>query len=388
MMSVSDSIRSLRFKGWDISLVGGIVYENDPTAMQVSHAIVREPLHSLYHHVHSVTEFSQNVQSMTIFPDFTYLATQGSPCTKISGGIFMGHTSASSLVGPHAFPSSLIWDWHHGLVLLDQRCAPGQLISISEMTPTAVHSWHHELERALGKATTVEATSREAARTRSYYTVPALLSVPAPDVPEGNANQFSDGSVWPVNYGTATFSPTASPPTLRTIYPYLLQKNATNTISAADKATIMKFRYRDKQGHFLFAGVTQLAHWLGLGSTAIYFLHQLTNCLHLPIDPEFGMTFNELSTANRPTTPQSWSGCGVLRLCCRCSATCNVLGRAWSLPSSTNIIYHTLLEALKPQPATHPVRPRFFASQPRHLCDLACTLAVNLEQAKVAAHRL
>jgi len=48
------------------------------------------------------------------------LFTSGSPCTKISRGALMEHTH-SMLLGPHAYPSNLMWKWHAGIVRYAKR---------------------------------------------------------------------------------------------------------------------------------------------------------------------------------------------------------------------------------------------------------------------------
>ena len=55
-------------------------------------------------------------------PKIIALFTAGSPCNKISRGIWANFTphmakSSNKIVGPHATPSNAIWPWHEGLVL-------------------------------------------------------------------------------------------------------------------------------------------------------------------------------------------------------------------------------------------------------------------------------
>ena len=51
-----------------------------------------------------------------------YLFTSGSPCTRISRGVFMEHSQDPTFrVGPHAPPSNLMWPWHEGITTLARK---------------------------------------------------------------------------------------------------------------------------------------------------------------------------------------------------------------------------------------------------------------------------
>ena len=67
----------------------------------------------LIHHGVQITKQANAPKHIALF-------TAGSPCNKISRGIWANmqhHTSRNKKVGPHASPSNAIWLWHEGLVV-------------------------------------------------------------------------------------------------------------------------------------------------------------------------------------------------------------------------------------------------------------------------------
>ena len=87
-----------------------------------------------------------NIDNMRLDPKHIQLYTAGSPCTRISKGIFCGN-AASQLVGPHAHPSNAMWYWHQGLVQQAQRLYK-QDGSINHFTQQFAHVCSNECPEA------------------------------------------------------------------------------------------------------------------------------------------------------------------------------------------------------------------------------------------------
>ena len=86
-------------RAWNLPVASKVIYQAIRTA--ILEANTRAPL------VHSA--------QISLF-------TSGSPCTKISRGALMDRQQLTDFkLGPHAFPSNTMWQWHAGLVTHSRR---------------------------------------------------------------------------------------------------------------------------------------------------------------------------------------------------------------------------------------------------------------------------
>ena len=93
------------------------------------------------------TNLRQCIKSMHIQPRHILFYTAGSPCTRISRGIFCGCID-NQLVGPHAQPSNTMWCWHAGLVQHAQRLHR-QFGSINHFTQQFFHTCSSQCPEAI-----------------------------------------------------------------------------------------------------------------------------------------------------------------------------------------------------------------------------------------------
>ena len=191
------------------------------------------------------------------------------------------------------------------------------IVSLAEMVPCADPRWTTTLTTALGSRHRVTTANNEdaATRDRDYYINPRnLLSIATKSHKPTHTNEqsFWDNSVWPAHRQFRTT------PTLRAIYPNLVNRQA--TLSQSDKTVIKSFQIRDARGHIKQAGPLHLAQWLGLRQKHAQAITQQYPC-------------------------DDFDKCGTLNFCQNCSTVCAALGRAWNLDCATNTLQELLRQA-------------------------------------------
>ena len=92
------------------------------------------------------------VRSARQIPDCNHIAlfTSGSPCTQISRGIFMRASKQADLepVGPHAFPSNLMWQWQEGVINYSQEIFYSRRI-VTQFLHKNIHSCRDGCKHAI-----------------------------------------------------------------------------------------------------------------------------------------------------------------------------------------------------------------------------------------------
>ena len=190
-----------------------------------------------------------------------------------------------------------------------------EMVTVFEMVPAAVRVWHHAMTHSFGQSTILRTSSAHAARERYFYTTPALEHRvdTAHKIPPHHI--FGDFSCWPAHGDSQT-----SPPTLRAIYPELLRRQQSGSVSAQDKQTLSRFQIRTFDNAIKYSGPLHWAQWLGLEEN-------MTDKLLLGFPCEGGQ-------------------CGWEVLCSNCSDLCTILGRAWNYEEGTEIIERMLRKSV------------------------------------------
>ena len=135
-LALFHSLRVLWSEGIRVQYRGGYHYESDPKCARMNAAINKHnPIQTM--HRKDVAAFIRDVNGLQVLNGTKVLTTIASPCQKISQGIHHG-TDLSGEVGPHAYPSSLFWTAHAGLIALSASIPKSSQIVVSEMVPAAM----------------------------------------------------------------------------------------------------------------------------------------------------------------------------------------------------------------------------------------------------------
>ena len=372
-LAVLHALGILWSQGLRLQYRGGYHYENDNKCTKMSEAVnKRNPLQS--QHRPDVSAFVRDVTGLSIRGQSKILTTIAAPCTKISQGILHG-TNNLSEVGPHANPSSLFWTVHAGLVAASNTIPTKNNIVISEMVPAAMNNWEEQFTAAIGPP--IELNALNGAERRRFYRTSPKVQHPITQAPT-NTNKMGemlDGSTWPA---TAT-SNGARPPTLRSIYPHLLERQALNHISAADSHTLKLFLLRNSNNTFRYAGPSHLAQWLELPDEVVSDIEAAYPCEQFPIDPIKKCTQHTWEQKGTAMDSSMFHRCGVKVLCKNCSEAAELLGRAWNFSTAVAIVTAVLRTAFQ---ETETANFTAFNNMCQHYCTSPCQFVHTLEQAK------
>ena len=318
----------------------------------------------------------------------------GISCEKLTRGIFFQPNDHK--VGPHAFPSNLIYKAHEGLVAL-RRLAPRlKYFSLFEQVLMATPRWADTYAQLVGHRQLVPLLSSDwsrqggAVRQREFYTNCTLNVDPWIDASlsgQHDPRRLAGRYFLPAD---ATPRPTGPPPTVKSVYPSLLAKLAATEyfssrpqqgppergtrfwISKVDAARLRGYRIRHySTGQVVYAGPRQLGHWLGISEVFVDSLLSHWRC-QLSIDDIHGQPhdyWQEYRVHHRPP-PEAFHDCGVTRLCLKCSEVSEIMGRCWN-PLHMKAPMAALLEAVRAL-----VPSSFDPSQTTvHSCPINCPMA-------------
>ena len=373
-LALFHSLRVLWSEGICIQYRGGYHYYSDPKCEKMAAAINRRnPIKTL--HRMDVAVFVRDVHGLQVMHRRTkVLTTVASPCQRISQGIHHGN-NLSAEVGPHAYPSSLFWTAHAGLISMAASIPRTSQIVVAEMVPAAVPSWEEQFSAAIGPSTEIN-VQNGAERRRFYRTSPVL----PPQIhildwelcTTASFSQFPDKCTWR--------SGKVKPPTLRSIYPVLLERQAINAISASDAITLQKFRIHKPDGSERYAGPVHLAHWLELPEDVITDITAAFPCEPEPIDPLQKFTASEWrQKCSAPPDLSILRPCGEQVLCKNCTEAAELLGRAWNFSSAVSVLTATIRVGFT---TTDAGSFTDFANMCPHFCTSPCPFVHTLEQAK------
>ena len=375
-LALFQTLQMLWNQGLKIQYRGGCHYENDPKCDKMSAAINKtNPLQS--HHRQDISAFPRDMQGMQVMSKSKILTTIASPCTKISLGI-LNNSNLQSEVGPHAMPSSLFWTAQAGILALSKTVHMNQNVVVAEMVPAALAHWEEQFDSAIGPA--VHMNAHEGAdRKRTYRTSPHVeFPIQYVSTTAAPHHLLLDGCTWPAHEDIKA----SRPPTLRAIYPFLLDRQANHSISHTDKMTLRMFQIKTPDGKIRFAGPQHLAQWLELPQTIIANIQSAYPCERQPIDPIGKWTAKQWSEKSRSSdamNPDLFQMCGDRVLCRNCSEAAELLGRAWNYSTAVSILTATIRQAFTRSDVSH-----FTAFQHMcpHFCNQPCPLSNTLEQAK------
>ena len=373
-LALYHALRFLWSEGIRIQYRGGYHYENDPSCHTMADAINRRnPLQSLLRP--DVTAFVRDFTGITVLDKTKVLTTIASPCTRISQGILHNSNDASE-VGPHAYPSSLFWVAHAGLIAGSETIPPTHSLVISEMVPAALPDWERQFDAAVSRP--VEMVVQNGADRRRMFRTSPQVDKPVTLVSASNRSfrEFYDGCTWPV----IQEGPARQPPTLRSIYPVLLDKQALNNVSSSDAATLRMFQVRQPNGSTRYAGPAHLAQWLELPGDVIHDICKAYPCETEPIDHAAKMTMDKwIQKGVQPPDEQMFSKCGQKVLCKNCSVAAELLGRAWNFTSAVSIMITVIREGFSGSDKSSFTR---FDDMCPHYCMSPCQFVHSLAQAK------
>ena len=360
-------------KLWDqnvkIAYIKGYHYEKDQSANRMYNVINQDnPLSSAHR---SDVCFAAEDAMYVADNSTRALFTLGSPCTKISKGTLMSK-SASEYVGPHVFPSNLVWSAQAAIINFAHINASNEsVISIAEMVPPAAKTWKDDLCAAFGTPSRMETHYLEAAaRDRDFYISPTTIVPPYPFT-HRCAKTFPNGDVWdPVDHNQL------QPPTVRSICPKLLQHVAQGSASASDTRTVGQFRIRCKDGSTRYAKPEHLAWWMGIPENMIGRISKEFQCEAEPIHHFLLRPRRTLHSKFATGYETSFSPCGHKILCNQCTLAADLIGRAWNYDVAKAVLYAALSQAFS---AKDPTFHKFRAIPPHH-CGQDCSLKVCISQ--------
>ena len=371
-LALFHALRILWAEGICVQFRGGCHYEPDDKCERMSQAINKHnPLKTI--HRYDVAAFTRDANGVQVLCKTKVLTTIASPCQKISQGIHHGNSLATE-VGPHAFPSSLFWTAHAGIVSMSATVPMKNQIVVSEMVPAALSNWEEQFTAAVGPAMEVN-TITGADRKRFFRTSPKVpLPLKILDTSSLGYRKFPDGCTWPYD------SYNRKPPTLRAIYPVLLERQAMKSISTSDAQTLQHFRLTKQDGTLRYAGPIHLAQWLELPESVIDNIEEAYPCETQPFDPLQKFTAAEWKKkCSKPPDPSLFSLCGDQVLCINCTEAAELLGRAWNFSSAVSVLTATIRAAFAniDQAAYTDV-----SSMCPHFCGPSCAFVHTLEQVK------
>ena len=360
-------------KLWDqnvkIAYIQGYHYERDLPALRMHKVINRDnPLSS----AHRSDVCMATKDAMYVVDNRTKaLFTLGSPCTKISKGTLLSKSS-SEFVGPHVHPSSLVWSAQAAIINFAHINSSNKaIITVAEMVPPAAQVWKQDLTIAFGTPNRLETHILEAAaRSRDFYISPQTSIVTYP-FSHRSAQRFPNEDVWdPIDHNQL------QPPTIRSIYPKLLQDVAQGSASQTDVRTVGQFRIRHKDGSHGYAKPEHLAWWMGLPDNMIGRIVQEFPCEQEPIHHYLLQPRRNLHSKFATGFDSAFSMCGQKVLCAQCTAAADLIGRAWNFDVAKAVLYAALSQAFTTsEPKFHDYR-----AIPPHHCSQECPMKVTISQ--------
>ena len=307
-------------------------YENNPHSLLIQASLTS-------HHKH------QNIQRGDIsswptdahaypFPDTDlFFLTSGSPCDRISKGTVLNGKGTEKAIGTHAFPSNLLHVWHQGMIsLAKQHNTP--IASLFEMTPPFDQNIRDELQLIFGTRMFIECHLWGGAfRDRDFYLNPSIR----PMSPQNTNSTYKlpKGKIWPPP-DIRPFQ--KNPPTITTYYPKNLLNKRTEKLSPTELANLKEMRVIDlPNSRISYAGVPEVAHWLGLSAEDINRLSDVFPCEKY-VHKLSTMSIQQYKVIKEEVIPTDIEYCGQSKLCIPCMDTITVLGRSWHLKATQQII--------------------------------------------------
>jgi hypothetical protein len=220
----------------------------------------------------------QNLSGLRDFPGWatnfassngrdTLLVMAGTPCNVISKGTLLGQGAPSKRIGLHAAPSNLVWSWYTGAKSLKNKFGSEHFKSFYEQVEPYDEGIRSTLTKMFGQRfLTNGADFGGATRRRDYFfseELPALQHSTQRD-----CKNLGLGWYWPFpksNWGES------HPPTIRAIYPELVRRRTFGqpTLSGSEKNQVEAWLiHHPTSGTFRYAGVREVAEWLGFPQVA------------------------------------------------------------------------------------------------------------------------
>ena len=303
----------------------------------------------------------------------------GSPCEKISYGALNGHEL--NFVGPHQFPSNLIFDWVQGHKNLAAGNSNTCVAAMTEMVRPAVDEWVQVFEQ-MGQVHNVRCheISFGAQRNRMYITSPHIRPQWSK---QKQGSDLWDGAKWPANYTLERY-----PPCLRSILPALMVRRIQKKTAAweNEQLDLLKVRYtqRSKGNQVVYASPQHWAQWLGWPKDIAVQVAG-TQCGEV-IDDLVGKPrshFEKWEEEHRPKEAD-FSRCGVKRYCNQCETVIQRLGQGWHVPSAALYMANTIKEAADHKAGRTKASFQDFAGLVTHACSPNCPQRVTVQKVKTA----
>ena len=137
-----------------------------------------------------------------------------------------------------------------------------------------------------------------------------------------------------------------------------------------------------------FAGVPEIAHWLGLCSEDINRLTTVFPCEQY-VHKLSTMSIKQYKALKEEIIPTDTEYCGQSKLCIPCMDTVTVLGRSWHLKAAQQTITTMISNFLK-DPSTFHEASKHYQTQQPHYCSRNCSMVTKLcewEQQQKLQHK-
>ena len=376
---MSHAITRLNSEGHRFQVTGGTAFEIDVDANTVAttwESIAGFPHLECKGDMAQQTEVASGIR-LVHHADVTQvvLAMAGTPCTKVSRGIFRNRPHPDARVGFHVSPSNLLFLQKDTLRILENQLGH-RMLGMAENVIPACSEWTQDMAR-LGFIHQTGTRQRRGAERHRLLAVTRALAEPVPVTVGPAGFSLPDGHVWPDprEPGSAIW---VQPPTLRACYPELLARaqDPTRALDMADRATIRQFRIIHQDTKVSrYAGPLHLLYWLHAPESMVEAFSRAFPCDGI-IDDIQGRTRSQLGGSVASVPDDRFHPCGATRLCGPCSRASRLLGNSWHHGCASDMLY-ALLKTFALDPAGLRYQ-RFRVDPAQHVCGAACPMASTI----------
>ena len=185
---------------------------------------------------------------------------------------------------------------------------------------------------------------------------------------------------------------TPHPPTMKAVYPHMLARKCDpqgrKPLKRSEENYVQKLRLipRDRRLPELTAGPYQIGIWLGLTPYQVEKALAPFPCQGM-VEPIYGHPEHSFKPGGplegKHIPPDHvYRMCQEARLCHQCGQAASLLGTAWCVPSSAEVVYKTLIsyiinDTLGSRQELYPYKP----SSEVHVCTDTCMHTITLAEA-------
>ena len=381
-LALDKAIDILNGQGYCIEVLQGERYENSKEANRIA-----KILGGKAEEMGNIENWPKRAAKLKAKEGTWLLVTGGTPCTKLTG--LVKRWDSRARVGLHMAPSNLIFAAQEGIQKL-QKENEGKVVCMMEQVIPAFKKWEEEIGDLLGfvKRTSTDNLNGQATRDRMYmrsHKEPQLdewgkrlWEETEEEMRESNGFEWKwDGrwSRWPHNENSME----NKPPTQKSYYPVLVlrQGNPDNFDALVDweKQFLRKMKIHDGRGEGFYAGVREVATWMGLNRKEIEKIQQHYKC-EQEVDRLQGQGKEYWKGKQGAPTEEDYTTCGKKAFCHNCTEVLKCLGNAWNKKVAVEEYVKVLLVALKGGKAFD------YQKKPKHVCREGCSQIETVGEAK------